>query len=553
PDPDSTPNNGIPTEDDETRFLVPVVNLDLSKTFTNVTQEVDGDGDGIAEQFVALPGEDVTFEITVTNNGARSVSDVVIEDDLTQILPVGLTLQSLGLDGGINLDVAGGGDGDAQTVEVLFSNIAAGESKTITVNALVSDDYITPIQFNGTLGTEAPSTGDINSELPEYYETTFDGTLFFHLNVEKAVNGEVAEFGFLNLTSSAEVVSVNQEALNPGSISASARLDVSSYRIAGELNNGQQFQLLSIENLTDPNSPDVSLFFSPNPGGGGSTYPYNNQSEFLPPGEVGTADFFGEWVKSSDPEYLADLEDWINNLSADGDLSNIQDEQAVVDALADFIASGVYRRDNYLEGDFTFNNGSETQSLNFEGGEFAPFFSSFVDVLVTDAGVSVTDENGASLGSFVDLQTALDSFSFTDSTGVNIAIQDSNGDGSVQTRLQELGGFDFANQWSVAEIAIAPNVSNLTFFSQNGSSDLELSLQQFVLSGSAPSFSLQGDNAKDAIAGTPFADTIEGLNGNDELWGFDGNDVLLGGKSQDTLVGGRDDDTLTGGPGRDTY
>jgi uncharacterized repeat protein (TIGR01451 family) len=547
PDPDSTPNNGILTEDDYTRVLVPVVNLDLSKTFTRVTQEVDGDGDGIAEQFIALPGDHVTFEITITNKGVRSVSDVVIKDDLTQILPVGLTLQSLGLDGGMNLDASGGGDGNAQTLEVLFSNIAAGESKTITVNAQVSKDYITPIQFSGTLGTSAPGTGDLNTALPEYYDTTFDGTLFFHLNVEKGLNEEEAQFGFLNLMSSAEVVSVNQKALIPGLISANARLDISTYYISGELNNGQPFKLFSIENLINSNSPNVSLFFNPDPAGGGTSYPYNNQSEFLPPGEVGTAEFLGEWAKISEPNYLANLAAWMN-LSADGDLSNIEDEQAVVNALAEFIESGVYRRENYLGGSFTFKNGSETQSLTFRGGEFAPFVSSVVDVLVTDAGVSVTDGNGNSLGSFSSLQGALDSFRFTEATGVNITIEDSDGDGRVETGLRELGGFNFENQWSVEKIAIAANVSEVLFISPGGRTNFDFSLQQFEVSNPV-NFTLQGKGARDTIVGTPFADTIEGGNGVDILAGFDGDDILIGGQGTDTLIGGRGNDILTGGEG----
>ncbi|HBE34368.1 MAG TPA: hypothetical protein DD990_24510, partial [Cyanobacteria bacterium UBA11368] len=209
-DPDSAVNNNDPTEDDYTSIVAPVVKLDLSKKFTSVTP-VDGDGNGTPEQFIALPGDNVSFQIKVTNNGAASATDVKIKDDLTKVLPVGLTVQSLGLDGGINLDASGGGDGNSQTVEVLFNSIAPGASKTITVNAKVSTDYITPISFSGTLGTSNPSTGNLNTALPEYYETTFDATLFLNYNVTKSVNEGRANFGFLNITSDAEIVSVNQQ------------------------------------------------------------------------------------------------------------------------------------------------------------------------------------------------------------------------------------------------------------------------------------------------------------------------------------------------------
>jgi uncharacterized repeat protein (TIGR01451 family) len=45
-DPDSVVNNQNPYEDDYTSLTAPVVKLDLSKKFTSVTQEVDGNNDG---------------------------------------------------------------------------------------------------------------------------------------------------------------------------------------------------------------------------------------------------------------------------------------------------------------------------------------------------------------------------------------------------------------------------------------------------------------------------------------------------------------------------
>jgi uncharacterized repeat protein (TIGR01451 family) len=553
-DPDSAVNNNDPTEDDYTSIVAPVVKLDLSKKFTSVTQAVDGDGNGTPEQFIALPGDDVSFEIKVTNNGVANATDVVIKDDLTKILPVGLTVQSLGLDGGINLDASGGGDGNNQTVEVKFNSIAPGASKTITVNAKVSNDYITPISFSGTLGTGNPSTGNLNTVLPEYYETQFDATLFFNYNVTKDVNAGRANFGFLNITSDAEVVSVNQQTITPGTIKATGRLDVSTYAIEGLLNNGQSFKVFSVENLNNPNSSTTSFFLNPDPdGGGGSTgYPYYNNSQFLQPGQTGVAGFFGEWAKINDPAYLADLASWMN-LSADGNLSNTQDEQAVIEALADFIESGVYRRDSYAGGSFAFNNGTQTQNLNFEGGEISPISSSFVNILVTDAGAFVSDSNGNPIGSFVDLQAALDSFNFANPTGVNVTIQDTNGNGLVQTRLRELGGFDFDGNWSIKTITVNSNVSQVRFVSGNGAADVDFSLPKFVLPSNTTVLNLRGDNSGDQITGTRYGDKIEGFNGTDVLSGLGGNDTIDGGLAQDTLIGGRGDDSLTGGSGNDTF
>ncbi len=548
-DPDSAVNNNDATEDDYTSLVAPVVKLDLTKKFTSVTQEVDGDANGTPEQFIALPGDNVTFQIKVTNNGVATATNVKIKDDLTKVLPVGLTVQSLGLDGGINLDNGIGGDGNAQTVEVMFNSIAPGATKTVTVNAKVSTDYITPINFSGTLGTENPSTGNLNPALREYYETTFDATLFFNYNVQKEVNEGRANFGYLNITSDAEIVSVNQQNLAPGSIKASGRLDVSTYAIQGVLNNGQPFKVFSIENLNNPNSCAPSFFLNPDPdgGGGSSGYPYYNHSEFLQPGSTGVAGFFGEWTKINDPAYLAALATWMN-LSADGNLSSTQDEQAVIDALADFIESGVYRRDSYAGGSFTLNNGTQTQELTFEGGEFSPIGTSSVNILVTDAGALV---NGNLL--FADLQAALDSFNFANPTAVNVTIQDSSGDGKVQTRLKELGGFNFDDNWSVKNITVNSNVSQVTFVSGNGAADVDFSLPKFVLPSPAPALNLRGDNSGDKITGTRFADKIEGFNGTDVLSGFGGNDTIDGGLAQDTLIGGRGDDSLTGGSGNDTF
>jgi uncharacterized repeat protein (TIGR01451 family) len=99
-DPDSVVNNHNPHEDDYTSLTAtvvkPVVKLDLSKKFTSVTQEVDGNNDGKAEQFLALPGDNVSYQIKVINNGVANATNVKIKDDLTQILPIGLTVQSLG-------------------------------------------------------------------------------------------------------------------------------------------------------------------------------------------------------------------------------------------------------------------------------------------------------------------------------------------------------------------------------------------------------------------------------------------------------------------------
>jgi uncharacterized repeat protein (TIGR01451 family) len=551
-DPDSVVNNHNPHEDDYTSLTAPVVKLDLSKKFTSVTQEVDSNNDGKVDQLLALPGDNVSYQIKVINNGVANATNVKIKDDLTQILPIGLTVQSLGLDGGINLDTAGGGDGNIQTVEVLFNSIAPGEAKTITVNAKVSTDYIKTFNFSGQLGTVDPNTNNLNPELREYYNTPFNGTFFVHNNVKKGVGEDSATFGYLNITNNAEIVAVNGTNLNSGAITASARLDVSTYKISGTLNNGQEFRMFSIENLLKPNSSQGSFFFKPDPDLGTipEAIPYYNQSEFLPPGQTGNAGFLGTWDKINNPQYLEDLADW-TQLGADGNLSNSGDENLVVNALANFINDGVYSRDRFANGYFTFNNGTQKETLAFEAGELSPGTTSFVNISVTDTGAVVTDSNGNSVGSFANLQTALDSFNFVNPTGVNVTIKDANGDGVVKSRLQQLSTYNFEKNWSVQTVTIGNNVNEVILASGNRAANIDFS--QINIINPIQKFQLQGDNGKDTIIGSRFNDVIAGCNGNDILSGFDGNDSIDGGNGRDRLTGGRGNDILTGGSGADEF
>ena len=67
-DPDSTPNNGITTEDDYSSALtnpVPVSDISISKSIDNATP---------------LVGSIVTFTITVTNDGPSDATGITVED-----------------------------------------------------------------------------------------------------------------------------------------------------------------------------------------------------------------------------------------------------------------------------------------------------------------------------------------------------------------------------------------------------------------------------------------------------------------------------------------
>ncbi|MBP0006566.1 MAG: DUF11 domain-containing protein [Cyanobacteria bacterium SBC] len=548
-------------------FPVPTPSIEIAKTFTSVAQEIDIDSDDVTDQFIALPGDEVEFEITVTNTGDSDAIDVVVRDDLTNQLPVGLILQSLDLGGGINLDEIDGssgdesgeegggsiGDGDPQTIEVEFDRIAPGESKTITVNAIVSTENITSIGFSGGFGTADPSTGDLNDSLGEYLDRQVNGRIFLHTNFEKSAGESQVDFKHLNILNQAEVVSLNGQTLTPGSIADTARLDISSIDIQGELGNGQPLTIRSVEDIFDDNPDPTSFFFDPDPLWGSSGSPTNNQSEFLPPGVVGSSTFGAEWsFDKNDPEFQADFSVW-TALVADGDLSDPQDERDVIDTFVErFIEKGVYRLSESLGGSFTLDNGSQTEILSFEAGEIAPLTAATVNVTVNDSGAFATDESGTSIGSFSDLQAALDSFNFDEATAIQVTIQDTDGDRIVQTRLQKLGGFNFEDNWNVQTIEVNDNVDRVNFVTSSGSAQLNLSLPEFQVTN-APEFTLSGFNLDDVTIGTPLNDKIEGLDGNDELSGSDGNDSIEGGDGSDVIEGGRDDDLLTGDSGSDTF
>ncbi|KAF2082282.1 PKD domain-containing protein [Flavobacterium sharifuzzamanii] len=120
PDPDSTPNNGVITEDDyATVTVTPVLqssDLSLTKTVNNTTP---------------LAGSPVTFTIVVTNNGPQDNSGVQITD----LLPSGYTYSGFTLSRGTYNPTTG-----------LWSvgNLVNGESETLQITAIVntSGDYV---------------------------------------------------------------------------------------------------------------------------------------------------------------------------------------------------------------------------------------------------------------------------------------------------------------------------------------------------------------------------------------------------------------------------
>ena len=62
---------------------------------------------------------------------------------------------------------------------------------------------------------------------------------------------------------------------------------------------------------------------------------------------------------------------------------------------------------------------------------------------------------------------------------------------------------------------------------------------------------IRGTNGPDVICGSAFADTIQGLDGDDIIFGNGGNDSIQGNGGNDKQFGGAGDDAITGPPGID--
>lgn len=130
---DSTPNNNVPGEDDQaTVTLTPeVIDLSLTKTVNNTTPNV---------------GQDVTFTITVKNEGPNTATNVAVAD----ALPAGLTFQTYATASGVYNSATG-----VWTVGTL----AAGASATLSLAATVS----TPGVKTNTAQVSAADQYDIDS------------------------------------------------------------------------------------------------------------------------------------------------------------------------------------------------------------------------------------------------------------------------------------------------------------------------------------------------------------------------------------------------------
>ena len=111
-DADSTPSNGIPSEDDQDSATVTglLIDLELTKAVDNATP---------------LVGTDVTFTIVVTNEGVSTATGVSVTD----LVPAGLTFVS---------DTTSQGIYDSGTGVWAIGSLTVGQTETLTVTATVT-------------------------------------------------------------------------------------------------------------------------------------------------------------------------------------------------------------------------------------------------------------------------------------------------------------------------------------------------------------------------------------------------------------------------------
>ncbi len=127
PDPDSTPDNGQPGEDDQAEssaVVAPLADIAVSKS------------DGGAS---VVPGDTITYQLEVSNAGPSSVTGVELDDPT----PAGLTLESV---------AAPCGSGFPCTL----SEISAGGSMTVDVTFSVPPDYSGSDPISNTATVTSP-------------------------------------------------------------------------------------------------------------------------------------------------------------------------------------------------------------------------------------------------------------------------------------------------------------------------------------------------------------------------------------------------------------
>ncbi|WP_417353669.1 gliding motility-associated C-terminal domain-containing protein [Flavobacterium alkalisoli] len=175
PDPDSTPDNGIDTEDDyASAITVPIAvsaDLSITKTVNNPTP---------------LVGNGVVFTITVTNDGPQTATGVVVTD----LLPSGYTFVVATTTGGIYNSTIG---------EWSVGTLPSGTSETLLINAIVqpTGDYLNVAEITSSNEPDSDSTPGNGIDTEDDYAsvTTVPIAVFADLSLTKTANNPTPIIG----------------------------------------------------------------------------------------------------------------------------------------------------------------------------------------------------------------------------------------------------------------------------------------------------------------------------------------------------------------------
>ncbi len=465
---------------------------------------------------IATYGENLSFTLTAKNNGSITAENVVITDQISQLE----NIQIIDTTTGLPLAEEYWYLDSSNTLQISIPELAGDEEVTFTVSGdVIVPEELVIFNFFGQLANDNPA-------LQEYSATVVRGTQYLDTNLVKEEGSLSVEFNYNSLTNTATIDADNIFDLDPSNNESSDTAEVARAKYEGTLQNGQTFELFAIESLSS-GLPFVIELGSYATGSGGG---YGNESEFLPPGELGLfkLDLFWDFVM---PDGSLDT------------FEGLSDPQEVLNFLEAVIAGGEVNPDNFTSSSLQLtNNDGEIENTEFAQGQFTPDLEgATVVTIVVNEGES--------------LQDALDNLAPAGSLSVlKIVVQ-----GSVtETELQQLS-FNYKGYF-VTELQIQGD--STTFASGNQGASIDLSLIEVILTGEDnssltltgednPSLTIMGGNAKDSITGSSLAERIDGDNGKDEIVGGLGNDTLIGGKGKDLLRGDGGDDLLVGGAGAD--
>jgi gliding motility-associated-like protein/uncharacterized repeat protein (TIGR01451 family) len=175
PDPDSTPNNTVVTEDDYATAITTPINqssdLSLTKSVNNPTP---------------LVGSQVTFQVVVTNNGPQANTGVQVTD----LLPTGYTFNSFAVSTGTF---------NAATGVWTVGNLANGDSETLQITAAVNPtgNYINSAEITSAGLPDPDSTPNnaITTEDDYAQVSTIPIAASADLSITKTVNNATPLIG----------------------------------------------------------------------------------------------------------------------------------------------------------------------------------------------------------------------------------------------------------------------------------------------------------------------------------------------------------------------